>query len=195
MTIQPPSEKPSAAKQPSPKKPGRPKGSKTKTLTPAMKIARAYVDLLCSGLPPTSALHRVAGEWQVTEETVRRYSYRHNDRLIEEYEREFTEYAETLVEVEKVKAAMLTARELINRMLAGWRATLPAELAALESQDAIHARLAEVVHEGLAWLAEQCHAEARALSNEPACGIDPAIPHGGVIYFEGFAEAVKPRKR
>ena len=175
-----------------PKKPGRPKGSKTKTTTPAMKMARKYLELIIDGMAPTKALRRLAGESQYSENTIRRDWYRHAARVGNEYQRDleskFNAYAATLCDPDKVIAAMNEASEWRAELLAKWKATLPAELAALESEAEIHARLSDVVHDGLLELSRRASARADELANEPGSDIDPAIPHGGVIYLKQMAE-------
>jgi phage terminase large subunit GpA-like protein len=111
----------------------------------------------------------------------------------EEARAEAEAFARELADADKAEAAMRAARAVIADLLADWRTSLPGELAALESQDAIHARLAEVVHEGLARLAAQATALARALAAEPGSAIDALVPHGGVAYLERLAKACAPR--
>lgn len=102
-------------------------------------------------------------------------------------------FAAGLADADKAIAAMGAAREWLAALLAEWRATLPAELAALESQDAIHARLAEVVHDGLALISDKLAEEARLLSSAPGSAIDPLVAHGGLAYCERAAKATAPR--
>ena len=102
-------------------------------------------------------------------------------------------FAAGLADADKAIEAMRAARGWLDDLLADWRARLPAELAALESQDAIHARLAEVVHAGLAGLSLWLGTEAKALANEPGSAIDPLVSHGGVEYCKRAASAVSPR--
>ncbi len=62
---------------------GRPKGSKTKAITPAMRASQEYAYLIAAGKSPTDALRRVAAIWRVSEETIRRNRYRHHERDLE----------------------------------------------------------------------------------------------------------------
>ena len=102
-------------------------------------------------------------------------------------------FAAGLADADKAVAAMGEARSWLAELLAKWRAELPGELAALESQDAIHARLAEGVHDGLDWISRQIAGEAKALASEPGSAIDPLIAHGGAAYCERMAKACAPR--
>ena len=102
-------------------------------------------------------------------------------------------FAAGLADADKAIEAMRAARGWLDDLLADWRARLPAELAALESQDAIHARLAEMVHAGLAGLSLWLGTEAKSLATEPGSAIDPLIAHGGVAYCERMAKACAPR--
>lgn len=77
--------------------------------------------------------------------------------------------ARELADADKAEAAMRAMRGCIGEMVQAWRVSLPAEMAALESQDAIHARLAAVVHEGLAFVSAQAHEMAVALSPAGCC--------------------------
>jgi hypothetical protein len=101
--------------------------------------------------------------------------------------------ARELADADKSEAAMRAMRECIGEMVQAWRVSLPAEMAALESQDAIHARLASVVHEGLATVSAQAQEMARALAGEPGSAVDSLVAHGGVAYLERLARSVAPR--
>lgn len=104
------------------------------------------------------------------------------------------QFCASLVEAEKAASAMREARTLLARLIDGWRATLPLQLAALESQDAIHALLSDLAHEGLAQLAAEYSARARELAAEPGSSIDPLVAHGGAEYFRRAAAAIAPRE-
>ena len=101
--------------------------------------------------------------------------------------------ARELADADKSEAAMRAMRKCIGEMVQAWRVSLPAEMAALESQDAIHARLASVVHEGLATVSAQAQEMARALAGEPGSAVDALVAHGGVAYLERLARSVAPR--
>ena len=182
-----------------PKKPGRPNGSKTKATTPAMKMARKYLELIIDdGMAPTKALRRLAGESQYSEETIRRSWYRHAARVGKEFEldleRKFHEYAANLVDNEKVIAARREVYAWREEQRARWLVELPDELALLDTKEAIHAKLTEVMRAGRTELSQRASARAKELASEPSSDIDPAFAHGGVIYLEQFAESVKPRR-
>ncbi len=102
-------------------------------------------------------------------------------------------FAAELGDAEKALAAMRAARELLARLFETWRADLPGELAAMESQDAIHARMSEVVREGLGWLSGALHDEARALAGVRGSEIDKLIDHAGAAYLDKAANWCRPR--
>ena len=103
-------------------------------------------------------------------------------------------FAGEMAEADQAEAAMRAARALLRGLLDGWRAALPAELAAMESQDAIHARLSGLAHEGLAYLSERLTAMGQALAGEQGSAVDALVPHGGVAYFQRAARACAPRE-
>jgi hypothetical protein len=112
----------------------------------------------------------------------------------EEARTDLESYAAEMAEAAKAEAAMRAARELLRGLFAGWRASLPAELAAMESQDAIHARLSDMAHEGLAYLSAQVAGLAQSLEGAAGSEVDALIPHGGLAYFQRLARSCAPRE-
>jgi phage terminase large subunit GpA-like protein len=102
-------------------------------------------------------------------------------------------FATGLADADKAIMAMTAVRDWLVALLAKWLSDLPAELAALESQDALHARLTEVVHDGLAYLSAQAKEMARDLAGEAGSAVDALVAHGGATYLDRFARAVAPR--
>ena len=170
---------------------GRPNGSKTKTLTPAMKASREYFDLLCAGTKPIDARIQVAEDWASQSETIRCNLCRHIGRMPEIYESEFRQHAAKLAGTEQVEAAMRAVREKLAELLDRLNDRVSAELTATESQDEIHAKLTEWVSGVLTELYVWAHEEAKRLSADQNNAIDPLIQHGGIVYLESFAKTIK----
>lgn len=89
-----------ASRQAPPSRRGRPKGSKTEGNTKGVKLARRYLDLLCSGLRPTEAMRKVAKEFRqphMHPTAPRNALKQHSDRLMDEDVRGVQDYADGLL--------------------------------------------------------------------------------------------------
>lgn len=132
---------------PARRKPGRPLGSKTFPETPAVKRARVFLEKRHAGFKPNAAAKAVAADWQVAESTVFKDYERHLSRLIDSgISDALSQTARPDLERLAVKAE--AAADVSRRRLQELKIKIGREF--LRDHPDIAARVAEMLHEGLA---------------------------------------------